>query len=214
MKLGREYSGRFAQHLKIERRFLPPTLLQLRYRSRGQNPSTPLPLPRATSTMLRSSRFFRSRSPVRAAIFLCQLGVLSAVALTSGCFIETKAAANFRYSCDKASQCEDGSTCAQGLCQIACTGASADNLAGSCPADGGYVACINGYCANICDPSRKDCPGSQACLAIPGSETGGAGQSAAVCAVACDPATLPCPNAETCLAGFCVPTSSQEQTTP
>lgn len=119
--------------------------------------------------------------------------LLAALALSSACFSERLPPPTFRHTCGGEGDCGEGESCISGLCQVACTQATATEDCG-----GSYVACINGVCSSACQLDDDICPGAQSCAEIPVlSEQLGAG----ICMETCSPDS--CPEGEICIEGFC-----------
>ena len=92
----------------------------------------------------------------------------------TACFVEPTAPASLRFECESATDCEDGQQCLSGLCQLPCSTATSSV---DCPAEEGYIGCVNGTCANLCQTQDDSCPAPQSCLELPAGllDTGGGG---------------------------------------
>lgn len=124
--------------------------------------------------------------------------LLAAIFIASGCYSERLPPPAFRYDCGGDGECGDGESCIDGLCQVACTLATATEDCGLSGQGGSYLACINGVCSSACELDANGCPGQQSCAEIPGfSEQLGAG----ICMQECSEDS--CPTGEICIEGFC-----------
>ncbi|MCH9680782.1 MAG: hypothetical protein K0V04_05045, partial [Deltaproteobacteria bacterium] len=92
-----------------------------------------------------------------------RLALALALGTTLGisCFNEPLPSPTFRFACDGDADCGDGEFCRVGLCERACTQATA---ATDCPSEDGYAACFNGACSNTCGLDTDTCAGSSTCL--------------------------------------------------
>lgn len=124
------------------------------------------------------------------------------------CFIEPSEPPAFRAACDAASDCADGDSCIDGLCQRECTLATFEE---DCEG-GNYLLCLNGVCTSLCDPSADSaCPDPQSCLGFelpPETAQSFGASSLNVCGISCDDATRPCAEGELCFEGICIDPSS------
>lgn len=130
--------------------------------------------------------------------------VLGAVVGLAACFGDTQKPAAYRFECDADGDCKDPEKCIEGLCQVPCTFATAED---DCSAE--FVTCVNGTCANLCElDDSAACPGAQACIEAP-IDLGGGGfggvdtSNLGVCGVECSADS--CPDGEFCLEGICLP---------
>lgn len=126
---------------------------------------------------------------------LATLLLLGCSTAAASCFIESPPPPASRYTCDTDADCEGGEVCASGLCQVPCTLAT---FAQDCDASVGYIACYNGFCAHLCEPSNSNCTPPQTCISIGEIE----GMSAGICGEDCS--VSGCPTGETCLSGVCL----------
>ncbi|MEM6290935.1 MAG: hypothetical protein AAGA54_06700 [Myxococcota bacterium] len=128
---------------------------------------------------------------------LCLLPLLASAA----CYSERLPPPTFRHSCGQSSECGSDEACVNGLCQIECTLATANEDCSLGGQGASFIACINGVCTSACQLNDDICPGEQACTEIPVlSDQLGAG----VCMQECSDDS--CPDGEACLEGFCAQT--------
>lgn len=133
-----------------------------------------------------------------------QLGLaLAALAgVAAACFVEVGEPPAVRFACGSAADCLDGEDCIDGLCQTPCTTAT---FSDDCPSDA--AACINGVCADLCDPTVSDaCTAPHECLSLGGGDGGDGfgGQSVGLCGTLCTEGS--CPDGEACFEGYCLTT--------
>lgn len=141
--------------------------------------------------------------PVLSSVF----AVLAGSLIASACYAERQPPPNFRYACEDESDCLDGQSCNDGLCETPCTAAT---FADDCT--NGELLCLNGVCSSGCEVGEDTCPGSQQCADLGLDVSGGGsflggGSSDATIGVCMRPcSTDSCGDAAVCLEGFCVPT--------
>lgn len=122
------------------------------------------------------------------------LGLLGLSVGFGGCFIEAAQPASFRFECSADSDCGEGLSCANNLCQQACGGAED----APCPSDASE--CLNGYCSSFCATDQDVCPAPQECVDIFGIF--GLEGVPGLCTVPCS-VNEDCGEGQGCLEGLC-----------
>lgn len=133
--------------------------------------------------------------------------VLGGAVVGGACYSQSPAPPAFRNKCADDSECLEGESCVDSLCEVLCTQATFDE---DCRG-GNHVACFNGVCATGCPLNRPEvCPPAKECIDLGLSAGGGGffGSATAIglCGTPCDDADHPCPSGEVCFEGACVQT--------
>lgn len=133
---------------------------------------------------------------------------LAGLLLGGACFIETPPPPAARYTCESTADCDDGETCASGLCQVPCT---LGTFTSDCDQSQGFASCYNGYCAHLCEVGESNCTDPQSCIPL-GFGTTTDGGAVGICGQSC--AVTGCPASETCTAtGLCATTCADGDAT-